>query len=142
MTVAKRLIGPQLTKDIIGKEGLREQNKRDEVFEKWLEMKGPKATYRELVNIFEKLKDIEAAEAVRKLATSYAQSDSTGKCIDIIINVLLLVGRVVGTAVYHAYASDLPNWCALYIRGVVFINNMHNKQKGILTPHPRETREI
>ena len=107
MTVARRLIGPQLTKDIIGKEGLREQNKRDEVFEKWLEMKGPKATYRELVNIFEKLKDIEAAEAVRKLAASYAQSDSTGKCIDIIINVLLLVGRVLGITVDHMQVTCL-----------------------------------
>ena len=77
--VARRLIGPQLTKDIIGNEELREQDRRDEVFEKWLEMKGPKATYRELVNVFEKLQDIEAAQAVRKLTTSYAQSDSTGK---------------------------------------------------------------
>ena len=77
--VARRLIGTQLTKDIIGNEGLSEQNKRDEVFEKWLEMKGPKATYRELVNIFEKLQHMEAALGVRKLATSYAQSDSTGK---------------------------------------------------------------
>ena len=87
MAVARRLIGPQLTKDIIGKEGLSEQDKRDEVFEKWLEMKGPMATYRELVNVFEKLQDIEAAEAIRKLTTSYAQSDSTGKYIEIIINV-------------------------------------------------------
>ena len=85
--VARRLIGPLPTKDIIGNEELSEQDKRDEVFEKWLEMKGPKATYRELVNIFLKLKNIEAAEAVRKLTTSHAQSDSSGKCIDIIINV-------------------------------------------------------
>ena len=77
--VARRLIGPQLTKDIIGNEELSEQDKRDEVFEKWLEMKGPKATYRELLNIFEGLQHMEAAEAVRKLTTSYAQSDSTGK---------------------------------------------------------------
>ena len=85
--VARRLIGPQLTKDIIGNEELSEQDRRDEVFEKWLEMKGPKATYRELANVFEKLQDIEAAQAVRKLTISYAQSDSTGKCIEIIINV-------------------------------------------------------
>ena len=79
--VAKRLIGRQLSQVIIGKEGLSEQDKRDEVFEKWLEMKGPKATYRELVSIFEGLQNIEAVEAVRKLTASYAQTGSTGKCI-------------------------------------------------------------
>ena len=31
-----------------------------------------------------------------------------------------------------SYARDLPNWCALYIRGVVCFSNMHKKQRGVL----------
>ena len=48
--VAKRLVGPQLAQKIIGQKELSEQDKRDEVLEKWLEVKGSSATYRELVN--------------------------------------------------------------------------------------------
>ena len=78
--VAKRLIGPQQAHDIIDQEELSEQDKRDEVFEQWLKVKGSKATYKELVALFETLKCTEAAKAVRMLVTSNAQSDGNEKC--------------------------------------------------------------
>ena len=73
--VAKRLIGPQQAHDIIDQEELSEQDKRDEVFEMWLKVKGPNATYKELVALFETLKCTETAKAVRMLVKSNAQSD-------------------------------------------------------------------
>ena len=73
--VAKRLIGPQQAHDIIDQEELSEQDKRDEVFEQWLKVKGSEATYKELVALFETLKFTEAAKAVRMMVTSNAQSD-------------------------------------------------------------------
>ena len=75
IVVAKRLIGPKLAKDIFDKVELSDQEKRDEVFETWLKVKGPNATYKELVNLFETLKCAETANAVRMLVVSNAQSD-------------------------------------------------------------------
>ena len=79
--LAKRLIGPQLAQEIIGQKEISEQEKRDEVFEKWLEVKGPNATYKEVVSQFEALQCTEAAAAVRLLVSSNAQSTANGKCI-------------------------------------------------------------
>ena len=73
--VAKRLIGPQQALNIIDQEELSEQDKRDEVFEMWLKVKGSNATYKELVALFQALKCTETAKAVRMLVTSNAQSD-------------------------------------------------------------------
>ena len=73
--VAKRLVGPQLAKDIMDKVELTDQDKRDEVLEMWLKVKGPNATYKELVDLFETLKCKETANAIRMLVVSNAQSD-------------------------------------------------------------------
>ena len=67
--LGKRLIGLQTTEDI-DREEHSEQNKRDKMLEKWLEMKGSKATYRVLIEALQRIKNVQAAEAVQKLASS------------------------------------------------------------------------
>lgn len=69
--VGKRLIGPQVIKEIDHEEH-SEQNKRDRMFEKWLEMKGSEATYRVLIEVLKEIQNAQAAEAVQKLASPIA----------------------------------------------------------------------
>ena len=64
--LGKRLIGFQTTEDI-DREEHSEQNKRDKMMEKWLQMKGCKATYRVLIEALQRIKNVQAAEAVQKL---------------------------------------------------------------------------
>ena len=78
--VCRRLVGPQFVSEI-QQEGSSEQNKKDRVLEKWLEVKGSNATYRELINVFEKLKCHEAAHAVRGLVTPSDESENKGKSV-------------------------------------------------------------
>ena len=64
--VGKRLLNATYVNDIDMEEG-SEQRKRDRMVEKWLEIKGPRATYRAILTVFEKLSNRQAAEAVRNL---------------------------------------------------------------------------
>ena len=64
--VGKRLIGPQPVRDIDREEN-SEQNKRDKMLEKWLEIEGSKATYRVLIEVLKDVQNTQAAEAVEKL---------------------------------------------------------------------------
>ena len=67
--LGKRLIGVQTTEDIDREEHI-EQNKRDKMLEKWLEMNGSKATYKALINALQRIENVKAAEAVQRLALS------------------------------------------------------------------------
>ena len=67
--MVKRLIGIQAINDI-NIEEQSEQNKRDKMLEKWLEIKGSKATFRALIEAFNDIDNIRAAEEVQKLASS------------------------------------------------------------------------
>ena len=64
--VGKRLLDATYVNDI-DKEEVNEQRKRDRMLEKWLEIKGRRATYRAILTVFEKLSNRQAAEAVRNL---------------------------------------------------------------------------
>ena len=70
-TVGKRLIGSQIIDDI-SREEQNEQNKRDKMLEKWLEIKGSKATYRVLFDVLKDVQNTQVAEEVQKLASSIA----------------------------------------------------------------------
>ena len=67
--VGKRLIGLQAIRDI-DREEHSEQNKRDKMLEKWLEIDGSKATYRVLIEVLKDVQNTQAAEDVQKLASS------------------------------------------------------------------------
>eukprot|EP00731_Ephydatia_muelleri_P008623 Em0004g961a len=69
--VGKRLLNATYVNDIDMEEG-SEQRKRDRMVEKWLEIKGPRATYRAILTVFEKLSNRQAAEAVRNLVVQDA----------------------------------------------------------------------
>ena len=69
--MGKRLIDSQLIKDI-DREEQSEQNKRDTMLEKWLEMKGSEATYRALIDVLKVVQNTQVAEEVKKLALSIA----------------------------------------------------------------------
>ena len=64
--VGKRLLKPTYVNDIDLEEE-SEQRKRDRMVEKWSEIKGPEATYRAIITVFEKLSNRQAADAVRDL---------------------------------------------------------------------------
>ena len=67
--LGKRLIGLQTTEDI-DREEHSQQNKRDKTLEMWLQMKGSKATYRVLIKALQRTRNVQAAEAVQRLASS------------------------------------------------------------------------
>ena len=70
--VGRRLVGEQAVVDI-DREEQSEQRKRDKMFQKWLEMKGSMATYRVLIGVFEEVKNLQAAEAVKALVSLIAE---------------------------------------------------------------------
>ena len=70
--VGRRLVGEQAILDI-DREEQGEQRKRDKMFQKWLEMEGTKATYRVLIDVFEEVKNHQAAEAVKALVPPIAE---------------------------------------------------------------------
>ena len=70
--VGRRLVGEQAIVDI-DREEQGEQRKRDKMFQKWLEMEGTKATYRVLIDVFEEVKNHQAAEAVKALVPPIAE---------------------------------------------------------------------
>eukprot|EP00731_Ephydatia_muelleri_P037955 Em0610g2a len=72
--IGRRLVGIKTVQDIDRKEEQCEQEKRDEMFEKWIEMKGSKATYRVLIDVFEEVKNPLAAHAVREIVSRNATS--------------------------------------------------------------------
>ena len=67
--VGRRLLDRQTVEDI-DREGHNEQEKRDQMFDKWLRKKGSLATYRVLMDVLRKVGNIQAEEAVEKLASS------------------------------------------------------------------------
>ena len=72
--IGRRLVGIKNVQDIDREEEQCEQEKRDEMFEKWKEMKGSKATYRVLIDVFEEVKNPLAAHAVREIVSRNATS--------------------------------------------------------------------
>eukprot|EP00731_Ephydatia_muelleri_P002792 Em0001g2792a len=72
--IGRRLVGIKNVQDIDREEEQCEQEKRDEMFEKWIEMKGSKATYRVLIDVFEEVKNPLAAHAVREIVSRNATS--------------------------------------------------------------------
>ena len=66
-TIGRRLVGFKTVNEIDQKAEQCEQEKRDDMFEKWIEQKGSKATYRALIEVFEEVKDPLAARAVREI---------------------------------------------------------------------------
>ena len=68
-------MGEQAIVDI-DREEQGEQRKRDKMFQRWLEMKGSKATYRVLIGVFEEINNHQAAEAVKALVPPMAE----GRC--------------------------------------------------------------
>ena len=73
--VGRRLVGEQAIVDIDREEG-SEQGKRDKMFDKWREHKGPKATYRVLIGVFEEVMNHQAAEVVKALVPPIAEGRS------------------------------------------------------------------
>ena len=69
--MGRRLIDFQPIEDI-EREEQSEQNKRDRMLEKWLEMKGSEATYRALIHVLTDVINTQVAEEVQKLASSIA----------------------------------------------------------------------
>ena len=65
---------PQTFADI-DREDKSEEVKRDKMFEKWKEMKGSRATYRALMEVFEDVGNHQAAEMVKELVSSIAEGD-------------------------------------------------------------------
>ena len=65
-TVGRRLIAAKTINDI-DREEHSEQDKRDRMLERWLEIKGPEATYRRLITVFKDVENNQVAEEVRKL---------------------------------------------------------------------------
>ena len=63
-------MGRQATEDIDREEQGSEQRKKDKLFHRWLERKGSKATYKELIGVFEGIQNNQAAEAVTALIVS------------------------------------------------------------------------
>ena len=70
--VGTRLVGEQTIEDI-DREEQDEQRKRAEMFQIWVLMEGTKATYRVLIDVFEDIKNYQAAEAVRSLVPHRAE---------------------------------------------------------------------
>ena len=77
-TIGRRLVGFNTVKEIDQKAEQRELEKRDDMFEKWIELKGSKATYRALIEVFEEVNDPLAARAVREIVLHGA---ATGLCM-------------------------------------------------------------
>ena len=63
--VGKRLMDLRYIDDI-DKDEESEQRKRDRMLEKWAEVKGLQASYRAIIDVFKKLSNHQAAEAVKK----------------------------------------------------------------------------
>ena len=78
--VGKRLVGAQATKDIKRDED-SEQNRRDKMLEKWVEMKGSKATYRVLIEVLKGVQNAQAAEAVQELVSQVSVKSKHHHCV-------------------------------------------------------------
>ena len=76
--VGRRLLDLQAIDDI-DREERSELSKRDKMFEKWKEMKGSRATYRALMEVFEEVGNHQAAEMVKELVPPIAE----GKLYDL-----------------------------------------------------------
>ena len=74
--VGRRLLfdRPQTVADI-DREDKSEEVKRDKMFEKWKEMKGSRATYRALMEVFEDAGNHQGAEMVKELVSPIAEGD-------------------------------------------------------------------
>ena len=77
---------PQTVEDI-DREDKSEEVKRDKMFLKWKEMKGSRATYRVLMEVFEEVRNHQAAEMVKELVLPIAE----GRCY-----VLKVMGMLFG----------------------------------------------
>ncbi|KAL5477471.1 hypothetical protein EMCRGX_G024272 [Ephydatia muelleri] len=66
--IGRRLVGIKAVQDI-DREDQCKQEKRDQMLEKWIELKGSEATYRGLIEVFEEVKDYHAADAVKELVS-------------------------------------------------------------------------
>ena len=89
--VGRRLLidRPQTVEDI-DREDKSEEVKRDKMFEKWKELKGSRATYRTLMEVFEDAGNHQAAEMVKELVSSIAE----GECY--MLYVLKVMGMLFG----------------------------------------------
>ena len=67
--VGRRLIEHKTITDIDREEHI-EQNKRDKMLMQWVNKKGNAATYRVLIEVLQRTGNVQAAEAVQKLASS------------------------------------------------------------------------
>ena len=73
--VGRRLVDSQDVADI-EKEGHSEQDKRDKLFEVWKRRKGFGATYREMMNAFNEVKNQQCVEMVKDLLSDIASAVS------------------------------------------------------------------
>ena len=76
--VGRRLVSEQAIVDI-DREEQGEQRKRDKMFQRWLEIEGPKATYRVLIGVFEEINNHQAAAAVKGLVTKAVPPMAEGR---------------------------------------------------------------
>ena len=78
---------PQTIEDIDCEEKC-EKVKRDNMFLKWKEMKGSRATYRALMEVFEEVGNHQAAEMVKELVSPIIVAGRCCHCI-IVLQVML-----------------------------------------------------
>ena len=83
--VCRRLLEDYQACEDIDCEERSEQSKRDRMFQKWKEMKGSHATYRELITVFESIGNRAAAEMVNELALSVVKGRYYNKISSIYI---------------------------------------------------------
>ena len=101
--IGRRLVGIKAVQDI-DREDQCKQEKRDQMLEKWIELKGSEATYRGLIEVFEEVKDYHAADAVKELVS---RDVVTGLCV-IVSDSLLPCSKIICPVLPNSNTETAP----------------------------------